>query len=322
MSTDTDTQYGRQTNVIHAGIHPDPATLALSAPIYQTSTFAFRSTQHGADCFSGAANDYFYTRLGNPTVKMLEDHVAALEKGVGGLATSAGMAATCAVLFALLKSGDHIVGTDALYGQSRVVVERDFSRFGVRYSFVDTKDLNEVRRAVRPETRLVFIESPANPTLKLTDIAGCAEIAHENGALLVVDNTFMSPYLQNPFDFGADVIVHSMTKFLNGHSDVVAGMIVFEDQELMNRVRPVLQYLGGTMDPHQAWLVLRGTRTLALRMERAQENAMRIAEMLEAHPKVEQVHYPGLESHPQYDLARRQQRGPGCLISFELVGGL
>jgi methionine-gamma-lyase len=322
MSGKTDKKYGRYTKTIHAGLGLDPSTLAVSPPIYQTSTFAFRNTQHGADCFSGKASGYIYTRLGNPTTRMLEDHVAALEGGAGGFATSTGMSATCSVYFGLLTAGDHIVGTDALYGPSRMVVERDFSRFGVSYSFVDTQDLETVERAMRPETRMLFVESPANPTLKLTDIAGCAEIAREHGALLAVDNTFMSPHLQNPIELGADIVIHSMTKFLNGHSDVVAGMIVFRDKEIMEKVRPALYYLGGTMDPHQAWLVLRGTRTLALRVDRSQENAMKIAEFLGGHPKVDQVHYPGLESHPQYELARRQQRGPGCLISFELKGGL
>ncbi|MCK4548059.1 MAG: PLP-dependent transferase [Candidatus Eisenbacteria sp.] len=322
MSTKTGTDYGIYTKAIHAGQEPDPLTLAVSPPIYQTSTFAFNNTRHGADCFRGESDGYIYTRLGNPTTRMLEDNVAALEKGVGGLATATGMAATCSVYFALFKAGDHVVGTDALYGPSRMVVERDWSRFGIGFSFVDTSDLDNVRKAMRPETRMLYIESPANPTIKLTDLAGCAAIAHENGAILVVDNTFMSPHLQNPFDFGADIIIHSMTKFLNGHGDVVAGMIVFRDKELLAEVRPAFEFLGGTMDPHQAWLVLRGIKTLGLRIDRAQENAVNIAGMLEAHPKVERVYYPGLRSHPQYELARKQQRGPGCLISFELKGGL
>ncbi len=322
MSTKTKKDYGIYTRMIHAGLDPDPATLAVSPPIYQTSNFAFRSTQHGADCFSGKADGYIYTRLGNPTIRALEDNVAALERGVGGLATATGMAATCSTYFGLLNSGDHIVGTDAVYGPSRMVVERDFSRFGVSYSFVDTRDLENVRQAVRLETRILFIETPANPTLKLTDIEGCAAIARENNAILVVDNTFMSPHLQNPLEMGADIVIHSMTKFLNGHSDVVAGMIVFREADLLEKVRPSLRYLGGTMDPHQAWLVLRGVRTLGLRVDRAQANARKVAEMLEKHPKVDRVHYPGLKSHPQYALAQKQQRGPGSLISFELEGGL
>ncbi len=322
MSGTKKSEYGMYTKMIHAGIHPDPTTLAVSPPIYQTSNFAFRDTQHGADCFSGKSDGYIYTRLGNPTIQMLERHVAGLENGVAGLATASGMAATCAVYFALLGNGDHVVGTDALYGPSRMVVERDFSRFGVSYSFVDTKDLDRVREAIRPETRVLFIETPANPTLKLTDIAGCARIAHENDVVLVVDNTFMSPHLQNPLEMGADIVIHSMTKFLNGHSDVVAGMMVFREESLLKKVRPVLYYLGGTMDPHQAWLVLRGVRTLGMRVDRAQANAVLIAGMLEKHPKVERTHYPGLKSHSQFDLAKKQQRGPGSLIAFELKGGL
>ena len=321
-STQTDREYGIYTKMIHAGQHLDPRTLAVSPPIYQTSTFAFRSTQHGADCFSGKDDGYIYTRMGNPTTRMLEDNVAALERGVGGLATASGMAATCTAYFGLMRTGDHVVGTDALYGPSRMVVERDWKRFGIEASFVDTSDLDRVREAILPNTRMLFIETPANPTIKLTDIAGCAEIARSNGLLLVVDNTFMSPHLQNPLILGADIVIHSMTKFLNGHGDVVAGMLVFRDTEIMEKVRPALHFLGGTMDPHQAWLVLRGVKTLGLRIDRGQENAQRIAEMLEAHPKVERVHYPGLDSHPQKALAEKQQRGPGCLLSFELKGGL
>jgi methionine-gamma-lyase len=259
--------------------------------------------------------------MGNPTTARLEAAVANLEGGAGGLATGSGMAALCTILFALLEQGSHVVGSSSVYGPSRVVVERDFSRFGVSSTFVETSDLEATRAAFRPETRLVFVETPANPTLAVTDLAATAAVAHARNALLVVDNTFSSPVLQRPLEHGADVVMHSMTKFLNGHSDVVAGMIVAGTTDLLKRIKPVHSYLGACMDPHQAWLVLRGLRTLSLRVHAAQVNAERIAPFLEQHSKVEWVRYPGLPSHPQHKLAQRQMDGPGSLISFEVRGG-
>jgi len=313
---------GRTTQTIHAGQHADPATGAVAPPIFQTSTFSFRDCDHGAGLFAGSGDGYIYTRMGNPTIARLEEAVATLEGGEQGLATSSGMSALCTVLFALLRSGDHVVGTSSVYGPSRVVIERDFSRFGVASTFVDTSDVEAVRAAIRPETRLVFVETPANPTIVLTDIAAVAEIAHANDALLLVDNTFASPVLQRPLEHGADVVMHSMTKFLNGHTDVVAGMIVAATPQLRERLRPVHSYLGACMDPHQAWLALRGFKTLAMRVRTAQENAQVIAQLLECHAAVEWVRYPGLESHPQHALASRQMDGPGSLISFEVRGGI
>ncbi|MFH1852342.1 MAG: PLP-dependent aspartate aminotransferase family protein [Candidatus Neomarinimicrobiota bacterium] len=312
---------GIDTKVTHAGINPDKTYGSATPPIYQTSTFAFESADQGAQRFAGQEAGYIYTRLGNPTINMLEEAVATLEGGYGALATATGMAAVTTVYMTFLGQGAHIVGTDSVYGPSRVVIEKEFSRFGIEYDFVDSSDPEQVRQALRPETRLVYIETPANPTIKLTDIRACAEIAHAHGALLVVDNTFMTPVLQRPFELGADVIVHSMTKALNGHSDVVAGIIVAKNEKLFKQIRPVLRSMGGTMDPHQSWLVLRGLRTLALRVEKSQANAIRLADFLEQHPKVEWVRYPGLQSHPQYDLARKQMDGPGFMISFEVKGG-
>jgi methionine-gamma-lyase len=232
------------------------------------------------------------------------------------------MAAVSTVFFALLSGGDHVVCGDSVYGPSRVVLARDFSRFGISPTFVDTSDAEALRGAVNGSTRLVFLETPANPTLAVTDIALAAEIAHRAGALLVVDNTFMSPVLQKPFRHGADVVLHSVTKFLNGHSDVVGGILVFRDEALWRRVRSVLHYLGGTMDPHQAWLVLRGVKTLALRVRAAQESARAVAAMLDGHPAVASVRYPGLPGYPGADIMARQADGPGSLISFELLGGV
>jgi methionine-gamma-lyase len=260
--------------------------------------------------------------MGNPTISALEESVTALEEGSAALATASGMAAVSTVFFALLSAGDHVVCSASVYGPSRVVLERDFSRFDIRATMADTSDIGLLEAAITERTRIVFVETPANPTLAITDLEKAAELAHGAGALLVVDNTFMSPVLQKPFQFGADVVLHSVTKFLNGHADVVGGVVVFRDRELMKKVRAVLHYLGGTMDPHQAWLVHRGIKTLAMRVRKAQENAMAVAELLSDHPAVEEVRYPGLPGHPQADLIARQMAGPGSLISFELKGGI
>jgi methionine-gamma-lyase len=313
---------GFHSKTIHAGQSCEANLGSVSTPIFQTSTFAFRDARHGADLFAKEADGYIYTRMGNPTTAALEENVAVLENGCGALATSSGMAAITTIYLTFLGQGLHMVSTDCLYGPSRVVMERDFSRFGVEYAYINTSDLDEVQQAFQSNTRLLFIETPANPTIALTDIAACADIAHEHGALLTVDNTFMSPYLQRPLDLGADIVVHSMTKFINGHTDVVAGMIVCKDHSVLEKIRSVLHYHGGTIDPHQAWLVQRGLKTLPLRMGRCQENAMKLAGFLEAHPKVNWVKYPGLASHPQFQLANTQMDGPGALISFGVQGGL
>ena len=313
---------GINTQVTHAGENPDTTHGSVGIPIYQTSTFKFRDADHGARLFGGEEKGYIYTRIGNPTTNSFEEAVALLEHGVGGIATASGMAAVCGIYMTYLGAGAHMVGTDAMYGSSRMVVENEFSRFGVEGDFVDTSDLEIVRRAMKPNTSLLYIETPANPTIKLTDIEACADIAHEHGALLVVDNTFMSPILQNPLDLGADVVLHSITKYINGHTDVVGGVIITKTQENFDRIKSVINATGGTMDPHQSWLVLRGMRTLSLRVQRGEENAQKLAEYLEAHPKIEWVRYPGLKSHPQHDLAKRQMKGFGSMISFEVKGGV
>jgi methionine-gamma-lyase len=320
--TDDAKRYSRTTQTIHAGQHPDPHTGAVVAPIFQSSTFAFSSSQQGANRFAGTEDGFIYTRIGNPTVARFEEAVATLEGGAGALATSSGMAALCTVAFALLQAGDHVVGTASVYGPSRVVFERDFSRFGVQSTFVDTSDLDAVRAALRPNTSLVFVETPANPTIVLTDLQSVAEIAHTHGALMMVDNTFATPMLQRPLANGADLVMHSATKFLNGHTDVVAGVIVPRTDGLVRKIRSVHRYLGACMDPHQAWLVLRGLKTLSMRVRASQDNALRVASFLEAHPAVEWVRYPGLASHPQHRLAVRQMDGPGALLSFEIKGGV
>lgn len=312
----------KSTTAIHAGAPHKARYGEISVPIYQSSTFSFGSAEEGADRFAGRQDGFIYTRMGNPTTRALEDNVAALENGFRGMATATGMAAITTVFLALLEQDAHLVGSASVYGPTRVVLETALARFGVRSTFVDTTSLDNIRLALRPETRVIFIETPANPTMTISDIRGAAGIAREHGALLVVDNTFASPFLQRPLERGADVVVHSLTKFINGHSDVVGGMIVVRDEELYRRIKPVLNLFGGTMDPHQAWLVLRGVRTLALRVERSQENAMKLAQFLERHPKVVWTNYPGLPGHPQHALAREQMDGFGSMIAFGVRGGL
>jgi methionine-gamma-lyase len=312
----------KSTKAIHVGSPHNSKFGEVSIPIYQTSTFSFPNAEEGAARFAGTNGGYIYTRMGNPTVNALEENIAALENGYKGMATATGMAAITTVFLALLEKGAHIVSTDCVYGPTRVVLEGVFAKFGVESSFVDTSDLNEIRKALRPDTRVVYLETPSNPTIKLSDIKGAATIARQQGALLVVDNTFASPYLQRPIEFGTDVVIHSLTKYINGHSDVVGGMIVTRDETLYKKIKPVLNQFGGTMDPHQAWLVLRGVRTLPLRVERSQENASKLAQFLKAHPMVTWVQYPGLPEHPQHELAKKQMDGFGAMISFGVKGGL
>lgn len=309
------------TKVIHAGPDPDPYYGAVSVPIYQSSTFSFKNSDEGAARFAGTDPGYIYSRIGNPTTRALEQCVAELEGGHSALGTSSGMAAISTVFLGLLKAGDHVVGTHAVYGPTRVLMEQHLVKFGIESTWVPSERVEAVREAIRPNTRMVYIETPANPTIMISDLEACGEIAKECGALYVVDNTFSSPILQNPLRYGADVVLHSMTKYLNGHTDVVAGIIVTSTEELYQTLGKMLQYLGGTMDPHQAWLVLRGIRTLALRIEKAQQNASRLAAWLEKHPKVAWISYPGLPSHPQHELMKKQMAGPGAMISFGVKGG-
>jgi methionine-gamma-lyase len=313
---------GINTRITHAGKNPDNEYGSVAVPIYQTSTFKFRDVAHGEDLFAGGEDGYIYTRVGNPTIHTLEEAVAQLEFGYHGIATATGMAAITAIYMTFLEAGAHMIGTDALYGSSRMVIENDFSRFGVEYDFVDTSKIENVRSAIKANTKLIYIETPANPTIKLTDIEACSKLAHDIGAMLVVDNTFMSPVLQNPLTLGADVVVHSITKYINGHTDVVGGVIIPKQEDVFQRLKDVVISSGGTMDPHQSWLVLRGMRTLSLRVKRSEENAQKLAAYLENHDKIETVQYPGLASYPQHDLAKRQMKGFGSMISFEVKGGV
>lgn len=311
---------GFNTKLIHAGAFDDEFGSA-TVPIYQSSTFRFKSAQDGADCFSGKSDGYIYTRIGNPTIRAFEQNIAALENGFDGIATSSGMGAITSVYMALLGAGSHIVSSDAVYGPARGVLEQDFSRFNVEASFVNTSNTDNIIAAIKPNTKVLYIETPANPTMDITDIVACAKIAKEHNLILVVDNTFCSPYLQKPLDLGADVVLHSITKFINGHADIVGGVIVTKDQELYKKIRHSMVYMGCNMDPTQAFMVIRGVKTLAIRIERAQENAMKVAHFLQSHPKVAWIRYPGLEDHPQYELACTQMKGFGSMMSFGIKGG-
>jgi methionine-gamma-lyase len=312
---------GFNTKLVHAGIRED-AYGSVVTPIYQTSTFAFRNAQQGANRFAGTEDGYIYTRIVNPTTAALEENVAQLENGFGATAMASGMGAVSTVYLALLSAGDHMVSTDSVYGPSRGLLEKHMSRFGVASTYVDTSDLENLRKAMQPNTKLVYVESPSNPAMSVTDIAGAAQIAHAAGALLVVANTFASPHLQKPLDLGADVVLHSVTKFINGHADIVGGIVVAKTEALHKQIRSMLVNLGANMDPHQAYMVSRGLKTLALRVERAEQNARKVAPWLEAHPQVAWVRYIGLPSHPQHDLAKRQMTGFGSMIAFELKGGM
>lgn len=311
---------GFNTKLIHGGGYKDKYG-SVNVPIYQSSTFEFESAEEGARCFLGESDGYIYTRLGNPTIKALEKSIADLEKGFGGIGTSSGMGAINTVYMALLSKGDHMVSSDAVYGPSRVIMEDHYSRFGVESTYVNTSDIENIKKAIKPNTKVLYIETPANPTIDITDIKACADIAKAHGLILVVDNTFSSPYLQRPLELGADVVLHSMTKFINGHADIVGGMVVAKEEAMYKKLRSMMISLGCNLDPHQTYLVIRGLKTLAIRMDRAQENAMKIAEYLEKHPKIEWVRYPGLISHPQHELAKKQMDGFGALMSFGVKGG-
>jgi methionine-gamma-lyase len=313
-------ELGFDSKLVHAGASEDAFGAAVT-PIYQTSTFRFESAQDGADRFAGRSDGFIYTRLGNPTIRALESCVAELEEGAGAVATSSGMSAVMTSYLALLGSGDHVVSTASVYGPSRTLMEKHLSRFGVAASYVDTSDLGLVRSALRAETKMIFVETPSNPLMQITDLAAVGALAHERGAVLVVDSTFASPFLQKPLTLGADVVLHSVTKFINGHADVVGGVLIAREDAVHRRLREMMSLSGCNMDPHQAFLVHRGIKTLSLRLERAQASALEIARWLERRDDVRWVRYPGLPSHPQHALAREQMSGPGAVISFELVGG-
>jgi len=308
-------------SILVHGSEIDDEMGSVVTPIYQTSTFKFKDAQQGANRFAGKEEGYIYTRLGNPTIKALEKKLALLEHGYDALACASGMAAVNTALLSLLQAGDHMISTDAIYGCTFDVFTESYLKFGIDISFVDTSNLDLIEKNIKPNTKVIYLETPANPTLKIADLEAICKIAKQHNIYVVVDNTFASPILQNPIDFGADLVVHSLTKYINGHADIVGGAVIAKTKDLYGILYPTFKNMGFNMDPHQAFLVDRGSKTLNLRVLKCQENAQKVAEFLEKHNKVASVTYPGLKSHPQYDLAKKQMRGPGSMISFELKGG-
>jgi cystathionine beta-lyase/cystathionine gamma-synthase len=306
---------GFRTKQVHAGVTPDPTTGAILTPIFQSTTFV----QDSVDEYMGKG--YSYSRGGNPTVRALEEKLTALEMGHDTTAYSSGMAATVAVFLGLLQAGDHVIIADVVYGGTYRFADQFLTKFGVEVSFADASDPAAVRDAMRPETRLVFTESPANPTLKVTDLAAVSEITSAGGVLHVTDNTFLTPYFQRPFELGANIVIHSTTKFLDGHNATLGGAVVVDNQELQDRIAFARISAGLVMSPMVAWLTLQGVKTLSERMDRQSASALEIAHWLEGHSKVDYVNYPGLPSHPQFDLSSRQASGYGAMVCFEVHGG-
>ncbi|MCP2520107.1 cystathionine gamma-synthase [Candidatus Aminicenantes bacterium AC-708-M15] len=302
-----------ETKVIHIGQEPDPSTGAIVVPIYQTSTYVQEAP--------GKHKGYEYSRTQNPTRAALEKNIAALENGKYGLAFSSGMAAINTIMN-LLKSGDHIVAEQDLYGGTHRLFTKLYTNYEIEFDFVDMTDLEKIRRVIKKNTKLLWLESPTNPLLKIIDIQAISKIAKENDCLLVVDNTFATPYFQQPINLGADIVVHSTSKYLGGHCDLIGGAIVTSNKEIYDQLAFYQNAVGGVPGPFDCWLVLRGIKTLTLRMERHNQNALAIARYLESHPKVRKVYYPGLPSHPQYELAKKQMRGFGGMVSFELKGDI
>ena len=303
---------GFATTAIHTGSEPDEATGSVTVPIYQTSTYAQDAL--------GKHKGYEYARTQNPTRSALERNVAALEGARFGFAFASGMAAIDATL-RLVKSGEHVVVSDNTYGGTARLFNRILTHYGISFDYVDTSEPLNVEAAIKPNTKMVFIETPTNPVMIVTDLKEVSEIAHRAGARVVCDNTFMSPYLQRPLEFGVDIVVHSTTKYLNGHSDGVGGIVVLNDEDDANWIAFVQNSAGAILSPFDSWLVMRGTKTLALRMEQHDKSGRAVAAFLEEHPKVHRVYYPGSASHPQHALARRQQHGFGGMVAFD-VGSL
>ncbi|MCL7413560.1 MAG: PLP-dependent aspartate aminotransferase family protein, partial [ANME-2 cluster archaeon] len=316
-----ETKFG--TQCVHAGEAPDPSYGAHTIPIYQTSTFVFDSAQQGAARFSGEEKGYIYARVApnTPTHAALVEKIAALEGGETGQTFSSGMAAITAVVLSQLEQGDHLLSTNVVYGGTYGLFSSILTKFGIEVSFVDTSDLGNVKRNIRKNTKVIFLETPANPTMIISDIEEIGKMARDTGALCVVDNTFATPRFQRPLQLGADVVIHSCTKYLGGHADLLGGIVVGK-KEFIKSMSSMVNSTGGAMGPFEAWLCIRGLKTLHLRMERHASNAMKVAEFLETHPKIEWVRYPGLPSHPQYDIAKKQMSGFSGMMSFGIKGGI
>ncbi len=315
---------GFASKQIHAGATKNRFG-ALASPIYQTSTFVFDSAEQGGRRFALEEDGYIYTRLGNPTTTVVEEKVACLENAEACMSASSGIGAVASCMWTILSKGDHIIAGKTLYGCTFAYFQHGLTRFGVDVTFVDTRDPENVKKALRPNTKAVYLESPANPNMYLADIAEISSIAHKHNSEIkvIVDNTYMTPYLQRPIDLGADVIIHSATKYLNGHGDVIAGFVVGK-KEFIDQVRfvGVKDMTGSTLGPFESYLIGRGMKTLDIRMEKHCANAMEVAKFLESHPAVESIAYPGLESFPQYELAKKQMKLPGAMIAFTIKGGL
>ena len=313
---------GLGTTAIHAGTLKNLyGTLAM--PIYQTSTFIFDSAEQGGRRFALEEAGYIYTRLGNPTTTVLENKIAALEEGEAAVATSSGMGAISSTLWTVLKAGDHVVTDKTLYGCTFALMCHGLTRFGIEVTFVDTSNLDEVKNAMKENTRVVYLETPANPNLKIVDLEALSKLAHTNpNTLVIVDNTFATPYMQKPLKLGADIVVHSVTKYINGHGDVIAGLVI-TNKELADQIRFVglKDMTGGVLGPQDAYYIIRGMKTFDIRMERHCKNAKKVVEFLNKHPKIERVYYPGLETHPGHEIAKKQMKDFGAMISFELKGG-
>ena len=312
------------TKAIHGGHHKDPVSGALTTPIFQTSTFVFDSAEQGGRRFALQEGGYIYTRLGNPTNTQLEEKVALLEGAEACMSTASGIGAISSALWTALKAGDHVVASKTLYGCTFALLNHGLTRYGVEVTFVDATNLDEIKAAMKENTRVVYLETPANPDLKLIDIEAVSKIAHEKkDCIIMVDNTFCTPYIQRPLEWGADVLVHSATKYLNGHGDVIAGFVVGK-KEFIDQVRlfGVKDMTGAVLSPFDAYLILRGMKTLQIRMDKHSKNALEVAKFLEGHKNVIKVNYPGLESFPQRELAKKQMDLPGGMIAFEVKGGL
>ncbi len=299
----------RKTMLIHGGIPTDPSTGAVSFPIYQVSTYKQESV--------GKHKGYEYSRTGNPTRHALEEYIKELEGGKAGFAFGSGMAAISAVVM-LLNQGDHIMLTDDVYGGTFRVITKVLNRFGIEYSFVDTSDIENIKNEIRPNTKAIFLETPTNPLLKISDIKEIASLAKEQKLLSIVDNTFATPYWQNPLELGIDIVLHSATKYLGGHSDVVAGLVVVGSEPLAKDLHFVQNSTGGILGPQDSWLLIRGMKTLGIRMEEHERNTKELVAFLENHPGVKKVFYPGLETHPQHELTKKQMRGFGGMVSFDV----
>ncbi|MBV7315947.1 PLP-dependent aspartate aminotransferase family protein [Shewanella sp. NIFS-20-20] len=320
MKNTQDSWHG-STLVIH-GAKPSHGARPLVSPLVQSATFVFDSVEHGGRCFSGEQVGDIYTRLGNPSVRELEERIAALEGAEAAAATASGMAAVSAALLANLEQGDHIIASHAIYGCSFSLITEQLPKLGIEFTLVDFASLEAVAEAIKPTTKLVFFETPVNPHLEVYDISRVAQLCRQHGIMSIVDNTFMTPLLQKPLLLGADIVIHSATKYLNGHGDVIAGLVCGSQDVIGHLKATILKDFGAVLSPHDAWLIVRGLKTLDVRMQRHCDNALRVAQFLQQHPAISRVYYPGLETHKNYRLIGQQMRAAGGVIAFELAADL